>query len=807
LASLSPAHRPGCARLGIARLNAFRLDVYEVTTPVYINGAPIAAGPGVGLFIEGASIQHILNDQVDTARFTARGWTPVAGQRIDVYSGEVRPDRQLFGGRILETTARYLSKAATPNVVTDIQCIDPTWLLSRTKVLATYTGQSATAVILDLMARFTRGFTVAHVQAGLPTIDAITFTNEDVPTCLTQICQRVGAYWYVDYVGDLHVFTVADQAATPMTQANAGDSGDHQLSEDLSQVATRIIGLGGGVSASVDLPPGAPELPVDLGFGADQVQWYPGAGGLVQVGTQRATYTQVRGTSGRGAILGTGNAPTVAPTLAPAPGTGLAPGTYQWAVTFKTAAGETLLGPAAVAATGDPAPTLSAVNVRPGVQQANPARYTPNANLMWRVSVLYAGSTYSLGPASGPWNVGDRIPEVGVGPIAVDPVTGHEYNTALQSRCPAKIIQTTIYRSANNGATVYAWQFWDGPIPTPDGWITVGGNVNEVDLGSQPQYPTGPVATFNAITVTLPKSSSPTVNGRSLFRTAVNGAALRRLTTIADNTTATYLDQNPDSALIAGAAGDPPAHDTSLLREDGQILPGATEVIVTDITPFLDDGGAGGGWAQLGNLTIRYGGIELSSTPGTPDMLVWVPATGAGSITATVRYGTEIIVQPRLVGIPASGVGALTFGVRKGDTVTLRMELEDIAAAQALAERMQLSGYFDGLVDIVVSDSRFGPTELRAQMQATLLERKDPRLTLTYWTRDLSHEVGRLVTVNLTTPPINGTFRIQRVTFSEISIAGAGTTIRPKRTIEATNKLYTFTDILRRLRGREGGVP
>jgi hypothetical protein len=806
LASLSPGHIPGCARLGIARLNAFRLNVYEPVWSFTIPGGVPHAGPGTGFLIEGANIQHVLNDQTDTASFRARGWRPVTGMPIAVYVGDRSPGRQVFGGPILETTHRYLSLPDDAHVVTDISCVDPTWLMQRTKVLAVYTNASATAIIVDLIARFTRQISVAHVQPGLPVIAALTFTNENVPTCLTTICQQIGAYWFLDYQNDLHVFTVADQPANPITQANPGESGDHALTEDLSQVATRILGLGGGVSASVDLPAGSLELPVDLGTPQITYPWYPNAG-LVQTGAQRLTYSNLRGTSGRGAILGTGNAPTVAPTLAPAPGTGLAPGTYQWAVTFTTPAGETLLGPAAVAATGEPAPTLTPSNVRPGYQQANPAKYTPNANLMWRVSVLYAGSTYSLGPASGPWNVGDRIPEVGVGPIATDPVTGHQYNSWLQSRCPAKIIQTTIYRSANNGATVYAWQFWDGPIPTPDGWITVGGNVNEVDLGSQPQYPTGPVATFNAITVTLPKSSSPTVSGRSLFRTAVNGAALRRLVTIADNTTATYLDQNPDSALIAGAAGDPPAHDTSLLREDGQILPGATEVIVTDITPFLDDGGAGGGWAQLGNLTVRYGGIVLSSGAGVPDKLVGVPTTGSGSITATVRYGTEILVHPRLVGIPATGLGAMAQPVRKGDAVLLRMELEDLPAATALAAKLYSGDVRDGLVEHVVSDSRLGPTELQATLQATLLERKDPRLTLTYWTRDTTHEVGRLVTVTLTQPPISGTFRIQRITFAEIAIAGAAHPIAPKRMIEATNKLYTFADLLRRLRGREGGIP
>ena len=106
-----------------------------------------------------------------------------------------------------------------------------------------------------------------------------------------------------------------------------------------------------------------------------------------------------------------------------------------------------------------------------------------------------------------------------------------------------------------------------------------------------------------------------------------------------------------------------------------------------------------------------------------------------------------------------------------------------------------------------MSDSRYGAVELLAHMRAVLAERKDPRQVVTYVTRDDSHEVGRLVTIALTTPPISGTFRIQRVTFGEIAIGGGANPTRPKRTIEATNKLYTFADLLRRLRGREGGVP
>ena len=798
MASLSPVHVPGCARLGIARLNAFRLNVYEATVPVWIDGAPLPGGAGIGLLIEGATIQHVLNDQADTAAFTARGWSPVAGQRIDVYSGEVDPTKQLFGGRILETTGKYLSKATNQNVVTDIQCIDPAWLLSRTKVLQLYLGLSASVVIYDLMDRFTRGFTRKNVQANLPVIDVLTFTNEDVATCLTQVCQQVGAYWFVDYANDLHVFTVGDLSATPITQDAPGETNDVAITEDLSQIATRIIGLGGGVSASVDLLAGATELPVDLGVALGQ-QWYPSEGGLVQIGTQRVTYTKVRGNTGRGSILGTGNAPSVAPGLSPTAGAGLGTGTYQYAVTFKTPSGETLIGPAAAVQTGAASyPTITAFSVRASAYNASTTYYPANANIQWRIAIYYQGGGYSLGPQSGFVNVGTKWPEIYVGPIAIDPVSGQQYPSALLSSCPAAITQIVFFRTSNGATTVHFWDALNGVSSGVNGWLMLTGDIIDADLNVQATYPP-PLAggTLNRVTVTIPKSSSPTVNGRNLFRTVVNGSALKLLATVADNTTTSYLDAIADGSL--GAA--PPASDTSLLREDGQVAVGATSVLVTDTTPFVNDGGASGGWASVGNLTVRYTGISGSN-------LVGIPASGSGSVTSTVRYGSQVLVQPRLVGIPASGVGALTTGVRKGDTVALRLELEDPQAAQVLASRLGFpADWTQGLVEFVVSDSRFGPTELLRHMQATLAERKDPRQTVTYWTRDTTHEVGALVRINTNTPPIpNLTFRIQRVTLSEIAIAGAGTTIRPKRTVEATNKLYTFADLLRQLRGRAAGI-
>jgi hypothetical protein len=788
-------HRQGCARLGIARLNAFRLNVFEPITYATVDGSvPWPSEPGKGLFIEGASIEHALNDQVDTAQFTARGWTPVAGQRVAIYSGAVQAGQQLFAGRILETTARYLQRPA--NVVTDIHLIDPSWLLGRTKVLAYYASQSATTIILDLMARFTRGVASTFVQTGLPVIPAVTFTNEDVPTCLTTICQQIGAYWFIDYDVALHVFTVADLTATPITQAAPRQSADHQISEDLSQVATRIIGLGGGVGAAVDLAAGATELPLDLGTGSS-ASWYLSTGGLVQVGAQRLSYASIKGASGAGALVGIGNAPTSAPGVAPASGSGLGTGVYKWAVSYKTAAGETVVGPLASMPTGGSAPSLNAVSMRTGIYTITPPSFTTNANYIFRVAVLWQGGGFSFGPPTGAFNVGTKLPQIGLGPIAYDAVTGQPYNSWLLSSAPTAINQIQIYASlANAGAPYYHVLSISGPSSTD--WLDViNGQSDATRLANNLQYPTGPVATFNAAALTLPVSGSGAVTGRAIYRTVVNGAALKLVTVVANNTATTYTDTLVDGSLGAS----PPGSDTSGLSDTGQVAAGATSVPVTTAQPFIDDGGASGGWVTLGNLTVRYGGISGLSLTG-------IPASGPGSITATVRYGAQALVQPRLAGIPATGTGAITLPILKGDQVTHRIELSDTTAALALANRLGSSNASDGLVDLVLSDSRFAPTELGQNCLALLTERKDPRVVVSYTIReDLTHDVGRLVTINLTTPPIVGTFRIQKVTFSEIAVAGARTVTSPLRRVEATNKLFTFADILRQLRGREGGVP
>src|SRR4029453_16684027 len=114
----------------------------------------------------------------------------------------------------------------------DLRCVDPTWLLNRTKVLINYpTPLYASDIIADLMNRFSR-IGAMYIQTGTAIIDAITFTNEDLPACLTAICERIGAAWYLDYQNQLHVFLDEAVNATPIDDTHARSSHGHALAED-----------------------------------------------------------------------------------------------------------------------------------------------------------------------------------------------------------------------------------------------------------------------------------------------------------------------------------------------------------------------------------------------------------------------------------------------------------------------------------------------------------------------------------------------------------------------------------------------
>ena len=169
---------------------------------------------------------------------------------------------QIFGGEIL-TRDQYAEFDQPLNVRLDLTCTDYTRLLNRRKVEKDYGTASATAIVLDLIANFAPGIGVGAVEAGLPSVDGgITFTFEDVGRALSRIAEKIGAYWYVDYVATLHFFTGTEAGPTPDPLVPGGRFSDLKISADLSQVRTRVIVEGDGGTVALSLPAGDAILPV-----------------------------------------------------------------------------------------------------------------------------------------------------------------------------------------------------------------------------------------------------------------------------------------------------------------------------------------------------------------------------------------------------------------------------------------------------------------------------------------------------------------------------------------------------------------
>lgn len=622
----------GYARVGKARLNAFRIGYFSPRMVVYVN----SVDQTLQTRITGASITDELNHVPNTVQLRCDGFTPVQGQQVQISMGSA--DLQLFAGHILSVSQTYEGKPA--NIAWDVDCIDYTWLLNRHKVIKKYTNQSATAIILDLIATFATNFTTVHVVSGLPVIDEITFTNEDLTDAITRVMTRIGGYWFVDFNKDINAFLTNTETAGAITQASPRGMSNIQQHTDLSQIATRVWARGGGSNAASDVSVGATTLPVEDG------SWYDVAGGTVECGPQRITYTGIGSGGATGTTTGNVPAPPATFTITGPAGAGsLDPSAvYGYAFTYVTAAGET----------------------------------TPSATV--------SGTSGASGQAQ------------------------------------------------VNGA----------PVPT-----------------------------------------DPAITGRHLYRTEGGLSVLKKLTTggpYAPTTPTIITDTIPDSSL--GAV--PPTSNTAGASAES-VAAGATSLPVDDCAVFL----AAGGWAMApGDQLFSYTARSATSGPGS---LTGIPATGVGSLSAAVKSGT-IKAVPHL-----TGVTGIVYAINKGDAVNLVAGVGDATAQTAMSTWI---GYGDGVHEQFISDGRWGLTEATAQANAELTRRKNPLVTVSFQSRDPTLMSGRDITITLTTPAISGTFKIQRVTYSDLGIGGASHPVFPLRHVECSSQRFSFEDLVRQIKSR-----
>ena len=113
--------------------------------------------------------------------------------------------------------------------------------------------------------------------------------------CLTAICERIGAHWYVDYDNDLHA---VHERVARREQHHRRDAARRGRSHaDRGSLASRDEGdrARRRRARGVDTPLGATELPVDEGV---EQSWYSPTGGIVETGHAGARVCGMRGRGG-----------------------------------------------------------------------------------------------------------------------------------------------------------------------------------------------------------------------------------------------------------------------------------------------------------------------------------------------------------------------------------------------------------------------------------------------------------------------------------------------------------------------------
>ncbi len=590
---------------GVARGGATRGGYHSMLPYLSIGGIVYPNASGGRVLVADLTVRDILDETPNTCQCTVMGAVPQPGADLVITLGSTNSNTRVFGGTVLSTVQGYLAGKPS-NVYYQVNGIDYTWLLGEHLVLRAYTNQTVGFIARDLIASFAEGITTHHIAPDVDPvrIDAISFTNVALQDALSQLCSRVGAYWNIDYFKDLHLFetasTLVEPDPTPLTPTHPSLA-NLTTQQDLSQVVTRVFVEGGGGTVLVDLAPGETILPMDT------VGWYP-TSGTVAAGTQRLTYTGLAPSDGIGALVGPGVLPTTAPGVTLALGAGVTTGLHDYAVSYVTAAGESLVGPrATINVTGLLAPPAGPVTAT-----AQSGGNGPEAGAHYYATTFVTGSGETM-PSPAQWYNQASI-AAGTAPITIaDNFDGSGYTMPYLKVGDVLVMSYTYTADATDRVAPFpaSGETPPGPASAPYTvkqapgrtgfmnfqtvvpfssdpnvkfihlWFSVNGQSAfyvSVGISGKANIPNNPAfasyqfqyfqtgfypaqlipSVFNPILGGVLVSAIPTgpagVTARRLYRsTTYTVVPLKLLATLADNTTTTYLDALADASLGATA--------------------------------------------------------------------------------------------------------------------------------------------------------------------------------------------------------------------------------------------------------------
>ena len=188
---------------------------------------------------------EVLSKEVDRMEFEILK-TPNKSSIPDV-SAELTLEEngvKIFGGAIVEKNEVIKGGLL---IGYQVRCKDYSQFLDRKVVTKAYGSTTARAIVLDIIATFTSGFTTTNVAAITPTVSSIKFNYEQPTRCLTQLADQIGWDWYVDPDKDIHFF----ETESVLAPFNLDDTSDKfeweslEINKSLLQLKNSVYVRGG----------------------------------------------------------------------------------------------------------------------------------------------------------------------------------------------------------------------------------------------------------------------------------------------------------------------------------------------------------------------------------------------------------------------------------------------------------------------------------------------------------------------------------------------------------------------------------
>ena len=662
---------------GVARSKATRSNYHTSKVFIAINGVQYGTARLVDAqkVLDGSlTLTDILNETPTTGRCTTKGFVPTVGQDVIITLGSINNLTREFGGQILSLTQRYVGTPA--NYAHDLNLIDYTWGLSKRKVVKKYTTATVSTIAADLISTYASGYTVnVAADIGPTVIDEITFTEQDLRSCLSQLAKRAGGSWYCDYSKVVQVF-LADPSATNPTILNAVHPTLtlFAVSRDLSQVITRVYVEGGGTNALSDLAVGDTIIPVQ------NASWYIAGGGVVVCGAQRITYTG-RSLGGGGGLVGPGASPSAASVLTLASGAGIESGVHVYAVTFVTAAGESLPSPSATITVGavaapSTAPTAGTPTIGTGpnagshdyaVTFVTASGETTAGPSVTKATTLTAAP--SAAPTAGTTTAGAGVDD-GNHDYAVTFVTSIGETTASPISAQVTAGQRLAAISAPSVAPTVGAAFGSGSLTAGTyqygyTFVTATGETTPSPTGS------GTSAGSDQLPLSVIAVGPSGTTARNLYRTVAGGSQLKFLVTIANNTATTTNDSVADASLGANA----PTSNTATANTAFNVVPlsaiPTSAETINGRNLYRRSGGAGLKLlAYIGNNTTT----TYTDTTANASLGAAVPATSTAYLQriplTAIPTGGALVTQRKVYRTAAGGTQLKLLATLADNTTT-----------------------------------------------------------------------------------------------------------------------------------------